>query len=174
MTASDVFTAFLWQSKSASEVNKKGTRSTKTDIVLAFSCAGGSDKAFLFPLPRCTAVLFNLSREVKTFSCLLTSLPYQQVSRDTARGGGVSHSEGRKTKSRVCHPVCLFLLGRLPNYMFLVSASVWSGRFLAQNDSFLESTLLCHCTVRVDALSSPDSIIFRALLWHESCLARRD
>lgn len=70
----------LMQSLSASEVNKEGTRSTKTDIVLAASVLVEVTRRSLYFTPRSTTVLLNLSRETKTFSCLLTSLPYQQVS----------------------------------------------------------------------------------------------
>lgn len=69
------------------------------------------------PPPRRRAVPFNLSREVETFSCLLTSLPYQQVSGDGARGGQVSRSEGRKSLGSVILSVC-FCLACFPTIGF--------------------------------------------------------
>lgn len=58
-------------------MKKKGTRSSKTDTLLVFSSTARGDRHLLYFTPRSTTVPLNLSREAKTFSCLLTSLPYQ-------------------------------------------------------------------------------------------------
>lgn len=103
------------------------------------------------PLPhkRSTTVPLNLSREAKAFSCLLTSLPYQQVSRDTAWGGRVSRSCEKQSRECVIPsvPFC--------SACFPTTISIWCQRLFAaddflqntlRNDSFLESPLLCHCS----------------------------
>lgn len=149
MTASDLFRACFWQTRRASEVKKEGTRSTKTDIVLAPSWTGRGDKAFLVFHPRSTAVPLNLSREAKTFSCLLTSLPYQQVSWDTAWGGEESHSGGKQSLECVILSVCFC------SACFPTTVCIWCRRLSVaedllqntlKNDRFLERTLLCCCT----------------------------
>lgn len=103
----------------------------------------------LYFTPRSTTVPLNLSREVKTFSCLLTSLPYQQVSGDTAWGGGESHSGGKQSLECVILSVCF------SSACFPTTLCIWCQRlFVAEdllqntlkNDRFLECTLLCCCT----------------------------
>lgn len=126
----DYFTASLWHTMKVREATKEGATSTKRYSSVLVEVTRRS----LCVTLRGTTVPLNLSREAKTFSCLLTSLPCQQVSRDTAWGGGVSHSAEKQ--SRVCHPVCLFLLGLFPNYVFLVSTSVWSRRLPAKLTAF--------------------------------------
>lgn len=149
MTASDLFRACFWQTRRASEVKKEGTRSTKTDIVLAPSWTGRGDEAFLVFHPRSTAVPLNLSREAKTFSCLLTSLPYQQVSWDTAWGGEESHSAGKQSLECVILSVC-FCSACFPTTVCIRCRRLSVAEDLLQNtlknDRFLERTLLCCCT----------------------------
>ena len=106
------------------------------------------------PLPsppprRSTTVPVNLSREAKAFSRLLTSLPYQQVSRDTAWGGRVSRSCEKQSRE------CVILSVSFCSACFPTTISIWCQRLFAaddflqntlRNDSFLESTLLCRCS----------------------------
>lgn len=149
MLSSDLFRASIWQTRSASEVNKEGTRSTKTDIVLAFPVLVEVTRRSLYFTPRSTTVPLNLSREAKTFSCLLTSLPYQHVSWDIAWGGGELHSSGKQSLECVILSVCFC------SACFPTTVCIWCQRlFVAEdllhntlkNDRFLERPLLCCCT----------------------------
>lgn len=127
VTASDVLQRAKWG------IKKKGNEKYKDQYSSGpFPVPVEVTRRSLSPPPaRCSVVPFNLSREVETFSCLLTSLPYQQVSRDGARGGRVSRREGRKSLESVILSVC-FCLACSPTIGF--QCGVLSGRFLVQND----------------------------------------
>lgn len=103
----------------------------------------------LYFTPRSTTVPLNLSREAETFSCLLTSLPYQQVSWDTAWGGGESHSGGKQSLECVILSVC-FCSASFPTTVCIWCQRLFVAEDLLQNtlknDRFLEHTLLCCCT----------------------------
>lgn len=111
MTVSDVFQRCKWgekENKKYKDQYSSGPFPVPVEV---------TRRSLSPPPPRCCAVPFNLSREVETFSCLLTSLPYQQVSGDRARGGRVSRSEERKSLESVILSVC-FCLACFPTICF--------------------------------------------------------